>query len=91
MPFIEDWITHPMTIIGRLHGKTERLLDFSWRDACRKIAEHIRAGRAQLLSIAYRQSGIVQRDSVAERSIARTSTAIRMSRSLPSYDTGHVR
>ena len=26
MPFIEDWITQPMTIIGRLHGKTERLL-----------------------------------------------------------------
>jgi len=21
MPFIEDWITHPMTIINRLHGK----------------------------------------------------------------------
>ena len=26
MPFIEDWITHPMTIIGRLHGKTELFL-----------------------------------------------------------------
>lgn len=23
MPFIEDWITHPMTIINRLQGKSD--------------------------------------------------------------------
>ena len=39
MPFIEDWITHPMTIINRLHGKRNSRCLRSRNDGMRFLSE----------------------------------------------------